>query len=140
MPVYDIECERCHKIIEVIESVKTNKVRRCPKCGGITKRIISARRSTDNLVDPAWLKSVTDIVAKGADATMADTIFLRNPTRRNYKAWMRSRGLRPLEPGEGPSRPEPPDMDKIVKEMWDKDVQRRAISVRGHGRFGEVRK
>lgn len=138
MPIYDIECERCQKVVEVIESFKSNSNRRCPKCGGRMKRIITLGRATDNLVDAPWLKSVLDVVSKDPDAPMADRIFLRNPTRRNYQAWMRSRGLRPLEPGEKPGRPDPPDMDKIGKEMWDRDVKRRSMNVTGN--FGSIEK
>jgi len=134
MPIYDIECERCHKVIEVIESVKSNNKRRCPKCGGRMKRIITLGRANDNLIDAPWIKSVLNVVAKGADATIADQIFAANPTRKNYKGWMKSRGLRPLEPGEGPSKPKGPDMEKIGKEMWQKDVRRRAINL--PGRYG----
>ncbi len=134
MPIYDIECERCHKITEVIQSFRMNKTPRCIKCGGRTKKIITSRRSSDNLVDAPWLKSVLDVVSKDPDAPMADRIFLRNPTRRNYQVWMRSRGLRPLEPGEKPGRPDPPDMEKIGKEMWDRDVERRRLNLTGrHG-------
>lgn len=138
MPIYDIECERCHKVIEVIESIKTTEMRRCIVCGGRTKKVFTSRRSSDNLVDAPWLKSVLDVVSKNPDAPMADRIFLRNPTRRNYKAWMNSRRLRPLEPGEGPSKPQGPDMEKIGKEIWARDVERRRINV--HGNFGVTHK
>lgn len=138
MPIYDIECERCQSVIEVIESIKSNNKRRCLVCGGRMKRIITTGRATDNAVDSPWIKSVLAVVSKDPDAPMADQIFLRNPTRRNYRAWMRSRGLRPLEPGEGPSKPQGPDMEKIGKEMWARDMERRRLNV--HGNFGAIQK
>ena len=138
MPIYDIECERCHKIVEVIQSFRAAKTPRCPKCGGRTNKIISVGRATDNVVDPDWIKSVTEVVDKSPDAPIADRIFLKNPTRRNYNMWMRSRGLRPLEPGEKPGKPDPPDMDKIMKEVWQKDVDRRRLNLTG--RYGTTSK
>jgi hypothetical protein len=115
-----------------------NETPRCVKCGGRTKRIISVGRSSENLIDPDWLKSVREVVDKSPDAPMADRIFLKSPTRKNYNAWMASRGLRPFEPGEKPGRPDPPDMNKIMKEVWANDVKRRKLNV--SGRHGVIRK
>lgn len=130
MPIFDFECYECEHRWEVIEPSNAAEIRPCSKCGAPARRIISAGRTADNLVDAPWIKSVTDIVAKGEDASPMDKAFAKNPTRKNYNQWMQSRGLRPMELGEKPSRPDVPNMERINKEVMAKDRARNRLEVR----------
>jgi len=41
MPIYEYQCERCHKIIEVMQKFSDKPLSRCPSCSGRISRIIS---------------------------------------------------------------------------------------------------
>jgi hypothetical protein len=91
--LYDYECS-CGLIQERIEPPEKMKVR-CP-CGKMAKRIISAAKVYTANEDAPWLKTVLEVVSKDDDAPHV-VRFRENPTRSNYKAWMKGEGLRPLE-------------------------------------------
>jgi len=42
MPLYEYECGRCKHRFELIQKFSDKPVRKCPDCGGRTKRLISA--------------------------------------------------------------------------------------------------
>lgn len=42
MPTYEYECEKCGHRFEVFQSMKDEPVKRCPKCKGKVRRLISA--------------------------------------------------------------------------------------------------
>ncbi len=42
MPIYEYECEKCHRRVEFIQKFSDSRKTRCPKCGGKLKRLISA--------------------------------------------------------------------------------------------------
>ena len=41
MPIYEYSCDRCEKIIEVMQKFKDKPLSRCPSCGGRLSRLIS---------------------------------------------------------------------------------------------------
>lgn len=129
MPLYDYECQSCGHIRESIQPVAVGVIA-CEKCGCHANRIISCSGVNCANEDAGWIRSVTDILPKGEDATAADRRFAANPTRSNYKAWMESRGLRPLEPGERTIKPNPDrEMAKIHREVWERHRKRKAIEI-----------
>lgn len=67
-------------------------------CGGGAKRLVSVGRGYR--ADADWLVSVTDVVEKDSDKPHVRA-FLAEPSRANYRRWMRGEKLRPLESGEG---------------------------------------
>lgn len=99
MPIllFDYECPQCLTVEEHMVAAHDETVT-CEKCGsGMTKIFTAAGARLPD--DAPWLKSVLDVVAK--DSTKPHTQeFLRNPTRDNYRRWMKTEGIRPLEPGE----------------------------------------
>jgi hypothetical protein len=100
MILADFECLGCKKITEAIVPMGSVAVK-CPDCGDDAKRIISFGRGPDaGRDDPAWIKSVVDVVDKDSQKPHVKA-FVRNPTRRNYHAWMKGEGLRPLENERG---------------------------------------
>lgn len=42
MPLYEYECEKCHKRVERIEKFSGPHLRTCPSCGGRVTQLISA--------------------------------------------------------------------------------------------------
>ena len=74
-------------------------------CGGSAKRLLSVGRAWR--ADADWLPSVTAVVDKESSAPHVRA-FLAEPSRANYRRFLRGEGLRPQEPGEERDRrPDP---------------------------------
>ena len=41
MPIYEYRCDRCQKIVEVMQKFTDKPLSRCPSCGGRVSRLIS---------------------------------------------------------------------------------------------------
>lgn len=41
MPIYEYECEECHKVSEVWQSLSEEQKTTCPECSGPLKKLIS---------------------------------------------------------------------------------------------------
>lgn len=130
MPIYDYECHKCEHRFEVIEPSRCTFDRPCPACGDWARRIISAGRCFTGNQDADWVRSVTEVVAKGADADRHDRRFLSSgKTKTDLRAWMKAKGLRHLEPGE-PLKPKPPDMSHAADGIMRMRQERRRIEIR----------
>ena len=117
MPLYDYQCVECSNRFEVIEPWDWDMPRVCLKCGEVSQRIISSSGCFTGNNDAAWVRSVTDVVAKGADADAHDRRFLKSgKTKADLKAWMKAKGLRHLEPGES-HKPSKPDMSDAAEKI-----------------------
>jgi putative FmdB family regulatory protein len=103
MPLYDYKCRNCEKVTERIKLVD-EKIEDCPICGGVAVRIISTSGVNCANDDTEWVRSVREVVEKGSGKPHCEA-FLKNPTRSNYKKWMKGEGIRHKENGEG-RRPE----------------------------------
>ena len=98
MPIYDNECGKCGKVFEVIAGYEDEQ-RVCPECGGVSKRIIAAGGVNCANQDTSWLRSVVAITDPESTVPHVKE-FRENPTRKNWRAWMKGEGIRPLENGE----------------------------------------
>ncbi len=128
MPIFDYECCMCGLTHEVITFSDDNEDKLCPHCQiGMAHRIISCGRCYTGNEDAPWLKTVPEVINKDTDNPVAKE-FIKNPTRSNYKAWMKSEGLRPLENNE-PRKPPPTNISKIQKEVWHKFQERHRIEI-----------
>lgn len=128
MPIYDYECKACGHVTEIIAKADEVEIF-CSKCHiGIASRIISASGCYCGNQDAGWLKTVREVVDKSETATPADRQFLKDPSRANYKRWMKSRGLRPLEDNEQ-KKPDPVDMDPIHHKVALRHMKRKRIEV-----------
>ena len=127
MPLYDQECTECGYEFEVFAGMEED-VHPCEICGAPSKRLITCGGIFVSNQDAGWLKSVVDVVDKDSDKPHC-VEFRKNPTRANYHRWMKGEGLRPLEPGEKLIRPDPPNEEKINKEVWEKHRKRMAIEI-----------
>ncbi len=131
MIIADFECRRCRRVHEAITD--HGKTPKCPACGANTRRIITVGRV--NLVNeaPAWLKSVVDVADRQSKKAHVRE-FVKNPTRKTYKDWMKGEGIRPMdytEHGAPPvHRPPPePDMARLREEVTRRHFERKRIEV-----------
>ena len=62
MPLYEYECQKCHRSTEKIESVSGPHLKKCPHCGGKVERSITA--PAIQFKGAGWY--VTDYAGKGA--------------------------------------------------------------------------
>lgn len=131
MPIFDRECRTCGYRFEVIEPINiAESEKRCAKCGGWARRIISAGRCFTGNNDAAWVRSVTEVVAKGRDADIHDRRFLSSgKTKQDLRVWMKAKGYRHLEKGE-PLKPKPPDMSNAADGIMRMRRDRRAIELK----------
>lgn len=90
------------------------------QCEGIAAKIISIPGANLNTESPDWIKSITEVVDKEGGKHCQD--FLRDPTRDNYKKWMKVEGVRHLEPGEKLGRPVQHEItpDQLMKYRQEK--------------------
>jgi len=98
----------------------------CPFCKGIARKIISIPGSNLASESPDWIKSIREVVEKGSDKLHCQE-FLKNPTRDNYKKWMKGEGLRHLEVGEKPGRPTPSPNTATTTDMLMKHRQEKRL-------------
>lgn len=52
MPIYEFECENCHKITEVVQSISSPPLAACPACQSKVKKLIS--QSSFHLKGGGW--------------------------------------------------------------------------------------
>ncbi|MHC4266790.1 MAG: hypothetical protein ACYSUK_12795 [Planctomycetota bacterium] len=90
-------------------------------CGGKFQSIISASSQYCANEDADWLKSIPEVVDPTTGRAAAECY--KNPTRSNYKAWMKEAGIRPMEANEK-MRPDPINMDKANDEVMRKHYER----------------
>jgi len=125
MPLYDYECTICGKTTESIQSVAQSCIK-C-ECGAVAKRIISCSGHFTANEDTGWLKTVPEVIDRDTKNPVAKE-FVKNPTRSNYKAWMKSEGIRPMERNE-PTKPPPADLSRVRKRVWEKHQRRNRIEI-----------
>jgi putative FmdB family regulatory protein len=61
MPVYEYECQQCHRITEALQKFSDPPLTTCPHCTGNLRKLIS--QSTFHLKGSGWY--VTDYARKG---------------------------------------------------------------------------
>ena len=126
MPVYDYLCPNGHIKEEIAGTNETT--RPCGICGKEAHRIISASGAYCANEEAGWLKTVVDIVDTSSTAKPEAVEFRRNPTRSNWKAWMKAEKIRPLEPGEHHHNPVSREIN--VDKLCEMHMKRMAIEVR----------
>lgn len=129
MPIYDMVCNHCGRVHEVITGPDDTDPVVCPLCQmGYASRIISASGVNCSNQDAGWIKSAAEVAG---DETPQGRQFKRNPTRDNLQAWMKAKGLRHMDPGEGATKPPPPDQKRILKKMIERYRKRNRITIGG---------
>ena len=130
MPLYVHECNKCGKRRETIMSIREHDGEEYDSCdcGGIWKSIITASGTFTANEDADWIRSVRDVVDKD-DMGRASQEFLKEPTRANLKRWMKDKGVRHLEPGEGASRPQPFDEERHLDKVMEYRREKRRVKI-----------
>jgi len=133
MPIYDFSCSHCHKVTESVENIDTAAIK-CPECGAISWKQFSPMGTVRFPEDTAWLRTVLEVVSKDSKAPHV-VEFLKDPTRTNYKAWMKSEGLRPRDPAEKPHKRTEREAREHHQRCTDyamrKHMERKRLEVRG---------
>jgi putative FmdB family regulatory protein len=105
VPLYEYECSKCKNRFEKIESVSSPTVKKCPKCGGRSKRLVS--RSAIQFKGSGWY--VTDYAKKSASG--GDTAPGVTPEGGDAKAAPKAEGKT-----EGASESKPAEAPKSSKQ------------------------
>ena len=133
MPLYDVQCNSCGFTEEVIAPINQDDFV-CSRCGKHAHKIITLSETHSFDDNAPWIRSVLDVVEKGSGKQHCEE-FLRNPTRQNYKAWMKGEGIHPMEKHHGSFRSnrETPktDIKPVVKVLAEKRAQRNRIYFSG---------
>jgi hypothetical protein len=132
MILSDFECTKCGYIEEHLCDQDEHLIA-CTRCWEPAKRIISLGRVYAGNQDAPWIKSVLEVVDKDSKKPHVQE-FLKNPTRSNYKKWMKGEGLRPADYTEhgGPPtfrKPPLPDTDKMAQDLYRRHRERKSLSV-----------
>jgi len=139
MPVYDFECTKCGLIKEFILKIsESERLQDCPDCSAWMTKIISASGQYCGNEDTGWLKSIPEVVDPTTGRAAAECF--KNPTRANYKRWMKESGIRPMESNEQ-MKPDPVNLDKVNDEvqrrhherLQDSEYRRRSERIMKHG-------
>lgn len=128
MPIYLYQCGVCSYTEEHYNDYNTREIT-CEKCGKVSTRIISTSGVNTINEDAAWLRTVIEVVDKEGGRHCQE--FIKNPTRKNYKNWMKGEGIRPMDTGEGMGKPEKPDMKKIEREVMQKFARDHQLELGG---------
>jgi hypothetical protein len=128
MPIFQLKCQSCGNEFERICPVKSRLFQNC-ECGGWTKTIPAVHGANCFNDSAGWIKSVTEVVSKD-DPRPHVQAFLKDPTRSNYRAWMKGEGLRPLENGEK-SEKFKFDAERHAGKIMEEKIKRERYEVRG---------
>lgn len=104
------------------------EVGECSNCGNKAKRIISCSGQNCGNEDAEWIRSVLEVVDHSSNEKHTRE-FIKNPTRSNYKAWMKGEGLRHMEPGEEKVRRREPDMSGVHRDLMRRVMEGRRIEI-----------
>jgi putative FmdB family regulatory protein len=129
MGLYQYKCSACNFLFDVISSYDTREhILPCTQCGQNAQYRIAVSNVDIESERPEWLKQTVEVVDHDSDAPHCRE-FINNPTRSNYRLWMMKEGLRHLEDGEKPSKPQGITKDQRKKYMLDQLMKRRKIEV-----------
>lgn len=139
MPIYQYECPSCYNqqehILSVSEMERFEELAEtiggvggllC-ECGAIMKHIQAIGGQYCSNEDADWIRSVREVVGHDNPLPEAQR-FMKDPTRQNYKTWMKAQGLRPLENGEKRQQPEF-DINAHTEKIMQRRQKRRRIEI-----------
>ena len=78
--------------------------------------------------DAEWIRSIRDVVDKDSKNPVTRE-FLQNPTRHNYKRWMKTEGVRHMEPGEKARNRKNFDLQRHTDRVMQKHQQRNRVEI-----------
>lgn len=128
MPLYDYECPK-HGVFEEFASTCSKSLIKCPRCGKISRKLISACRINVANEDAFHIRQSAEALLDKETAHLSEKPHVRalaeKPTRSNLKAYMKAEGIRYAENEKGapPVYKKPPPVDE--KRIADKVMQAR---------------
>ena len=133
MPIYDYKCINGH----VFEDVRgfDDKTVDCPKCQETANRIISSSKVNCANDDAEWIREAALVANRDGGPHCQE--FIKNPTRANWKKWMKGEGIRIVEDGEFEAfdkekgKREEERHERITKEVFLKHRARKRIELHG---------
>lgn len=129
MPIFDFECDKCGFIEErILFTDECNRDWQC-SCGGVLKRIFTASGQYRPNEDTPWIRTVADVIERDSTNKHDQRFLQSNQTRADLKRWQKGRGLRHLEPGEGPSKPEPFNEKRHTDKVMEKRIERNRLEI-----------
>ena len=129
MPLYLFKCQACETEFERISSVEWRNYQCCDQCGSQAMVIPAVHGPNCSNDSASWLPSVLEVVQKDSNKPHVQA-FLKDPTRANYKAWMKGEKIRPLENGERHEKPKL-DIDRHASLIMREKIRRERYEVRG---------
>ena len=129
MPIeHDYECDKCGKVTEAIRHWSVNSIN-C-KCGGRAIKNFAVGKGASRNQDATWLKSISEVIDPES-TNPADIAMRKDPTRDNYRRFLKSNGLRPMDHGEKPINREPFDHDRHTEKVMQRFQKGRRVEVHG---------
>lgn len=134
MPIYEFACPICGFTTEMFTTMGV-EFAGCPNCQGEARKQFSFGQSAPYQEESPWIRTVTEVVSKDGEHAV-DREFLKNPTRKNYQAWMKYHKLIPVENEHGgpPTRKVPDrsgERKRIADFCFQRHQERQRIEVRG---------
>ena len=130
MPIYEFSCPICDNREDRFVWPGFEWVP-CSRCQGDMRKQFSFGQSQPIQENANWLPSVLEVVDKESNDPV-DRAFLKDPTRTNYKNWMRHHNLRPLENERGgpPTAKNPKhDLKSITDYCYEQKRKRERIEI-----------
>lgn len=128
MPTYDYQCDLCNGIEEHFFRISEKPdILRCTNCGGAMQQKPGIGVIMGD--EAAWLNSAAEVADR--NGSVEARRFRSDPTRDNYRKWLKAENLRPLERGEETwKRPKATvDRKKIREEVKRNHQKRSAITL-----------
>jgi putative FmdB family regulatory protein len=104
LPLYEYECQKCHKVSEKIERVDGPHLKKCPHCGGKVEQKVS--RSAIQFKGAGWY--VTDYAGKkpAADTTTASANSASDKSDSKESTTKESKDAKESKPSTAEKKPE----------------------------------
>jgi predicted nucleic acid-binding Zn ribbon protein len=98
MPIYALRCDQGHEF-EAVCPVNDRNLQTCD-CGAKCRVVPAIGQVNCANEDAGWIRSIREVVAKDSKDPHDRAMLKAGATRSDYKRWLKSNGLRHLEPGE----------------------------------------
>lgn len=131
MILYQYQCRECGNTTDQYFNMDdVHPDLQCGKCGGVSGQVIGIPGPNVASESPAWIKSIREVVNKEGGQHCQE--FLKDPTRDNYRKWMKTEGIRHIEAGEKPGRPATtPSAEVITDKLMRHRQAKRALCIGG---------
>ena len=130
---YDWQCNTCEYVIRDSLDPPEQKRKKCPNCGKMARKIISARGSKHH--EAPYYRTMAEVADK-EDKSPITQDFIRSPNSTTYDKWRKQEGVRLLEDGEPTITQKDRDrmreerMPEINRQLAERHMKRQRIEIR----------